>query len=393
MSPYRLAWRTLLQGRPRSVLAVVIVGAALCGLDLLAGHNASVRARLEYQAIINERLGHLAIWRAGTADDGSAQLKSFDADEAARVRKVVAAVGGVTLLTPQMTVAGMAATGERSALFFGQGVDADEGNIYLPGKLDPARQDGIAVSAAQARALGLQKGGNVTLRAATVDAPGLPVNAQVVDVYASNIPRVLVMPFEMAQSLVATERTERFVVFLQNPARLDDSRRELLAALAREGIRAGIRTWQEQSLTYARERDAADLTFDSMAGMVFAVIAATIAATLSMNALERRREVATLRALGMRASAVFLMYAAEALWMACMSIVAGAVASSLIAWVVNRVAEPPGTRLAGSGAPMLVELDGQRMLMAVLVVLAVALMAALVPAFKAARAGIAQALA
>ena len=56
MSPQRLAWRTLLQGRPRSVLAVLIIAAALCGLDLLAGHNASTRARLEYQVIIGDRL-------------------------------------------------------------------------------------------------------------------------------------------------------------------------------------------------------------------------------------------------------------------------------------------------------------------------------------------------
>lgn len=211
--------------------------------------------------------------------------------------------------------------------------------------------------------------------------------------FASSNPRALVLPFDMAQLLLDTDRVERFVVFLRNPAQLDDSRRALFAALAVVGIRADIRTWQEQSASYAGARASADLTFDSMAGMVFAVIAATIAATVSMNALERRREVATLRALGMRASAVFLMYTAEALLMAGFSLLAGAVASGLIAWVVNRATLPAAARLLHSGAPMLVELDAQRMCMAVLAVMAVTLLAALVPAFKAARAGIAQALA
>ena len=123
-----------------------------------------------------------------------------------------------------------------------------------------------------------------------------------------------------------------------------------------------------------------------------AVVAATIAATIAMNALERRREVATLRALGMRASAVFLMYTAEALMMAWAGMLAGAVASGLVAWVVNRASLPAGARLLNSGAPMLVELDGQRMAMAVLAVTAVTLLAVLVPAFKAARADVAASL-
>lgn len=392
MRAHRLAWHTLLQARARSVLAMLIIAAALCGLDLLAGHNASVRARLEYQAIIGERLGHLAIWRAGTAPGGAPQLKSFDPDEAARVQRAVLAAGGVMLLMPQMTLSGLAATGQRSALFDGQGVGADGGVLKLPGTLDPARPGGVAVSTGQARALGLQAGSSVTLTGATASARGRPVDAEVVDVFASGNSRAIVLPLPMAQALQGTERVERFVVFLRNPARLEDSRRALLAALEREGIGADIRTWQEQSASYARARANAELTFDSVAGMVFAVIAAAIAATISINAFERRREVATLRALGMRASAVFLMYTAEALMMACAGLAAGAVASGLIAWIVNRMALPAGARLLNSGAPMLVELDGQRMGMAVLAVMAVSLLAVLVPAFKAARAGIAESL-
>ncbi|UUZ51493.1 hypothetical protein LP420_20310 [Massilia sp. B-10] len=72
------------------------------------------------------------------------------------------------------------------------------------------------------------------------------------------------------------------------------------ASLHAAGIPALVKSWQEQSSTYATERSVSDIAFDSVAGMVFAVIAATMAATMSMNVLERRREVGTLRALGMQ---------------------------------------------------------------------------------------------
>jgi ABC-type antimicrobial peptide transport system permease subunit len=129
-----------------------------------------------------------------------------------------------------------------------------------------------------------------------------------------------------------------------------------------------------------------DLASAGEAGVAFAVIGTTIAATMSMNVLERRREVATLRLLGMRGGDVFLMVAAEALWMATFAALISLVTSGLIAWVVNRAALSFST-------PMHVELDFRQMGLTVVAVMAVALLAALAPALKAARAEVAEALA
>jgi ABC-type lipoprotein release transport system permease subunit len=201
------------------------------------------------------------------------------------------------------------------------------------------------------------------------------------------------MPFAMAQTLLDTELTERIVVYLADGNQPDERRTALAGALRAAGIPVHVKTWQEQSSAYANERGASDVAFDSVAGMVFAVIAATIAATISMNALERRREVGTLRALGMRSSSVFLMFVMEALWMALCGVAVSLVGSGLIAWIVNRAALSYTAQNTVNSAPMLVELDFSRMAMAVVTVLAVALLAALVPAFKAARGAIAPALA
>ncbi|MGZ8318052.1 MAG: ABC transporter permease [Telluria sp.] len=394
MSPYRLALRTVLLGRPRTVLAVLVIAASLCALDLFAGHIASNRARLEYRTVIGERLGHLSIVRAGSIPDSDAPL--FDGDEAGRVRRIVEGQPGVALVLPQMTLAGMASTGDRSALFRGEGIDANS-PADAPGKLKAGVRHGIAVSAGQARTLGLRNGSNVALTGVAPNARGVPLNAEVVDIYStaelSPDARSVLMPFEMAQSLLDTQRTERFVVFLADPAQLEQKRDELRTSLRAGGIAVDVRTWQEQSPSFSQEDKTSKLAFDSVAGMAFAVVAAAIAATISMNAFERRREVGVLRALGMRSASVFLMFAAEALWMAAIGVLASLVASGLIAWVVNRAALSYSAHHSVQPAPMLVELDFNRMSMAVVTVMAVALLAALVPAFKAARGGIAEAVA
>ena len=394
MSPHRLALRTVLLGRPRTILAVVVIAASLCVLDLFAGHLASNRARLEYRTVIGERMGHLAILRNPGLKEGAAP--AFDAEEAGRIRQIVEGVGEVSLVLPQMSLAGMASTGERSALFHGEGIDA-AAPAEAPGKLKAGVRNGIAVSVDHARTLGLRNGSNVTLTGAARDTRGLPLNAEVVDIFStadlSADARSVLMPFELAQSLLDTRRTERFVVFLANPAKLEEKRNSLRAALKQGGVEAEVKTWQEQSPSFMNDEKTAKLAFDSVAGMSFAVMAAAIAATLAMNAFERRREVATLRALGMRSPSVFLMFAAEALWMAALGVIASIVASGLIAWIINRAALSYSAHHAFGPAPMLVELDFNRMAVVVLTAMGVALLAALVPAFKAARGCIAETLA
>lgn len=399
MSPHRLALRTLILGNSRSVLAILLIAGSLCVLDLFAGHVASARARMEYQAVIGERMGHLAIQRAPGDDQ---VVRMFSPEEALRVIRIVERNPGIAMVVPQMSVSGIASTGARSALFFGEGVVSSLDNAAvgarLPGKLNPSTRNGIAVSTGQALSLGLRNGSTVTLTGATVDATSVPMAAEVVDVYGSasqsdNGRQPLLMPFAMAQTLLDTERTERIVVYLAEASRTEEKRIALTAALLAAGLPVSVKTWQEQSVAYASERGAADIAFDSVAGMVFAVIAATVAATISMNTLERRREVAVLRALGMRSSAVFMMFVMEGVWMALTGVVLSLVASGLIAWIVNRAALSYTAHNAASSAPMLVELDFNRMAMAIVAVLAVTLLATLVPAFKAARGPLAPALA
>ena len=400
MSPPLLAFRTLLLGNTRSVLAIILIAASLCVLDLFAGHILSARARLEYQAVIGERMGHLAVLRA-PEPGGPNGTPMFEPAEALRVIQLAQGSAGVALVVPQMSVSGIASTGSRSALFFGEGIVSTPENTgiaqQLTGKLNPTQRRGIAVSRRQATSLGLANGSSLTLTGATLDARTVPLEAEVVDIYTGagpngNARTPLLMPFSMAQTLLDTERTERIVVYLSDTSRTDERRLALAATLRAAGIPAVVKTWQEQSVAYASERGASDIAFDSVAGMVFAVIAATVAATIAMNALERRREVATLRALGMRSSAVFLMFVMEGIWMALAGVVLSLISSGSIAWIVNRAAMSYGTTHPLSRAPMLVELDVNRMSMVVLTVLAVALLAALVPAFKAARTAIAPAL-
>lgn len=191
------------------------------------------------------------------------------------------------------------------------------------------------------------------------------------------------MSLETAQTMLCTPRTEGLAVFLSDPRQLDQRRAALLAILRGAGMHVVIHSWREQSTSFAKARNVFDRSFSYVAATAFSVMAASLAAAMSVNWFERRREVATLRALGMCKTRVFLMVVAEGLWMAGIGIAVSLVASGIIAWVVNRAAYS----YVGGNWPrhtfMLIELDFDSIAMAAVAALGVVLLAALVPAFQA----------
>lgn len=279
MNLLRLSLRTVWLGPPRARRAAILIAASLCALDLFAGHLEGERGRLEYRAVVGQRLGHLGL----VPRDGN----SVDPAQMARIGRLAQATPGVALAAPE---------------------------------------------------------------------PG------------------------------------RIAVFLSAPAELDQVRTALADALTQSGIPAEVRGWRQLSPGYAGAERTLRLEFSCAATLVLVLAWASLAVTMAIGARERRRELATLRALGMRRLGIFTMMSGEALWITVYATALSLTASGLIAWIANRAAlyfgSPPLAR-----PPMSVELDPAKVLAAAVAVLAAALLAASIPAFKVARADTARSLA
>ena len=124
----------------------------------------------------------------------------------------------------------------------------------------------------------------------------------------------------------------------------------------------------------------------SMMGL--AVIACVVAATVSLQAQTRRRELATLRTLGMSRTALVLMLELEALWISAAGMLLGLLGSSAVERIAagwqGRPVDSSALVGAATGMPLLAGACG---------IAGVTLLAALGPALHAARQDLALALA
>jgi putative ABC transport system permease protein len=401
-----LALRNVLRNRRRSLVTIIAVAAGLAAVNLFGGYIANVYDGLQGQAVAGERLGHLTIYKKGMLTLGKLKPKKymFDDAESARVVQALRELPSVKLVSPRLSISGIASNGKASTIFIGEGVVAEHADTLsgkLPkgtgGRLEPGTRNGVAVSSELAEMLQFKKGESMTLMTSTIDGQANAMDAQIVDIFnTGNLntnDKYMIMPVAFAQSLLDTSGAERFVVLLDDVNQTETARIEIAERLGRAGFDVQIKTWKELSSFYTSVKNLFNMIFSFIASIVFVVAAMSIANTMAMAVVERTREIGTLQAMGMKRRSVVGLFICEAVWLAAIGVLVGLAVTLVAAFAVNRAGisyVPPNSSYA---VALLVDLDWPRIAIVGSVVVLLALGSALLPAWRGARRNIVDALA
>lgn len=406
MNLFVLALRNVLRNRRRSFATIAAVAAGLAAVNLFGGYIANVYAGLQIQAVSGERLGHLSIYKKGMLLEGKLRPNKymFSAEESKQITKIIRDGGGVKMVSPRLSISGLASNGQISTIFIGEGVVPEDSEILRKdlqegagGRLSPDNAYGVSVSSDLAKLLGYKLGDTVTLLTSTLDGQANAMDGEIVDIFnTGNIntnDKFLVAPFAFTQSLLDTARVERFVVLFENEAMTAQKRPQLISSLQAAGFDVEIKTWQELSSFYQQVRSLFNMIFSFIAAIVFVIAAMSIANTISMTVIERTREIGTMRSIGMRTGGVVKLFAFEAAWLALAGTIVGALVTVIAALIVNKAGisyVPPNSSFA---VQLLVDLDWVRMIIVAAVVVCLSIASAVLPSVKAARLKIVDALA
>jgi len=204
---------------------------------------------------------------------------------------------------------------------------------------------------------------------------------------------LLTVPFGFAQELFQTEGADRVLVLLKDGSRLAAAAERLAADLEAQGLDIEIRDWMELRPSYHRIRGMFGVLFNFVFLVVAVIVALAVVNTIGISVMERTREIGTLRAMGLRRRGVVALFAVESgllglggilLGFALHLAVRGAIAAAEPLWTPPNIPKEVPWEIAWSPGFLVVT---------ALAMLLLSLLAGALPARKAARMPVIDALA
>ena len=404
----KIALRNILKNKRRSFVTLLAIAMGFAAVGLFRGYIHNTYQGLRESAIRGEGLGHLTIYKKGWLEKGKIDPEKhmFSQEELQKITDLVEEDEDVILSTPQIHISGLVSNGRTSAIFLANGViPRDDKTIkgawaaFRPvrgNELSDKKAYGVEMAEDLAIHLDLKPSGDGVVMATTLDGQMNALDIEVAGVYdtgsdATN-DKYMRVPFKFAQSLYDTEKADRLVVLLDDWKKTERARNRLLSTLSGAGFKCEIKTWNELSLFYSKVKGMFDMIFMFIFSIVFIIVVMSVINTMGMAVLERTREIGTLRALGLKRRGVSLLFAIEGAMLGFLGTILGIVLNIAI-WAIIRTIEPtyipPGV---STPVPLIVNLLPQAMFTLMVFLIFLSLIAAILPARRAARQNVVDAL-
>ncbi|MCC7074573.1 MAG: ABC transporter permease [Deltaproteobacteria bacterium] len=322
-----------------------------------------------------------------------------------------------------LEVVGLASTGKAGVVFLGQGHDVAEGallrgdlrdNAKVGAPLDPGADDqvllgqglGAALDCAPAEALApgavtralACRRARAQLTATTESGQLNVIEPRVVGLTSVGVKeydaRLLVMSLPAAQRLMNTGAVSRYHVQLTPGVDAAAFAARLEHAAQAEGVRLRAQRWQDHRFgdQYTRGMTLLSMFRSFVVVIVVAIAAMSVLMTMMRAVAERTREVGMLRSLGFLRREVMLLFLLEAGMLALVSCAVGALSTAALTWACNHAGITYNAGMLSDAIPLAVAFVPSVWLTALCFLSTVAMLATVLPARRAARMPIPEAL-
>ena len=320
----RLALRNVFRNRARTSVTLMAIAFGCSALIVNGGIIYDIFGELREDAI-RGRHGHLQIYRAGYSDHHLREPDRYliPREEADRVVRLVGSQPHVEHITRRREFSGMISSGDRYVAFVGIGVDPEHEaefsrhTLLRSGHpLSPDVPYGMIAGLGLAEKFAGKPGDTVTLMTNTETGALNAVDARLMGIFEGGMKAyddwTLKIPLPAVDRLLLDDRTEMIVVLLDATERVPEARASLAALFARDGLDLEIRSWQDLALFHNQVVGLFQRELDVIKVIIATIVILGIANTIGISILERRVELATLRALGLRPGAIVRLLLVEA---------------------------------------------------------------------------------
>lgn len=413
---FKLALRGLLRNRRRSLVTLLAIALGVSAITLFAGYTHNVYGGLARHSIHGELLGHLTLSKRGMRQEGKLDPERYllTASEVDALTRLLKDEPHVTLVAPRLALSGLISNGRASTIFVAEAIepaamerlqegiltDAERASgMYneVRKQLDPARPEVVELSAGLVDILHLPAGGQAAVLVNTLSGQANALDITVGHTFntgnAGSNDKFAFFSLDLARSLLDGEgRADRLTLLLDDAEQTVPVRDRLLARLTAAGFDVEIETWQELSSFYTQVHGMFDMIFGFIFLIVLTVVVMSVANSMGMTVVERTREIGTLRAIGLKRRGVVLLFTTESMLLTLLGCAVGLLLTFAVRWGINaaNVSYIPPNSV--SPVPLLVDLDRTRILFTFVLMGVVGTLAAFLPARRAAKKAIIDAL-
>ena len=400
-----LAFRNVFRNRRRTMMTLFMVGGGVAGLLLVGGFFAFMFWGLR-ESTINSGLGHLQIFTADHFNRDEVRVLDTGIDNWRQVAATVKTGEHVRGVAPRIDFYGMVSNGDKSSVFMGSAVDPGAESSLgfrtrfasgrdLDGK--PGGEVEALIGAGLAKSMNVKVGDGLTLLAMTSDGALNGVDVQIVGIVNSGIAemdaRYLRITLSSAQRLLQSDRVTNLVVGLDRTENTDEVAAELAPRLRGLPQQLVLKKWIDLANYYKQVRSLFSTIFVFLGVIVFFMVLMSSVNTLLMTMFERTREIGTMLAMGTPRAWIVALFMLEATLIGVLGALVGLLGGNLLGFILNHsglhLPPPPGNTL-----PMSFKVLHVPSLMvgsSLLVIVSLAL-ASILPAIRASRLRIAEAL-
>ena len=408
---FKLALRGLLRNRRRSLVTLLAIALGFSAIALFAGYTHNVYGGLARQSIHDEMIGHLTVSKRGMRLEGKLDPERYLLTQAEvdAISQLLRDEPHVKLVAPRLALSGLLSNGRASTIFIAEGVEpramarlqqSEADNAVVPKikkQLDPARPEVVELSEGLADMLHLASGGQGAMLVNTLSGQANALDVTVGHTFntgnARSNDKFAFLTLDLTRTLLDAEgRADRLTVLLDDVSQTKMLRDHLLTKLNGAGYAVEIQTWQELSDFYNQVHGMFDMIFGFIASIVLTVVVMSVANSMGMTVVERTREIGTLRAIGLKRSGVVRLFTTESMLLTLIGCLLGLLITLTVRWGINlaNISYIPPNSVAP--VPLLVDMDIGRVSFTFILMSVVGTLAAYMPARRAARKDIIDAL-
>jgi len=396
-----LAFRNLTRNKSRTLVALLTVAGGVVAF-LLAGGFINWIFHDMREATIHSQLGHIQIVRPGFFDKGISDPYAYLLPGKSSEEEKIQAIPGVATLTPRLIFSGLASFGDTTVSFSGEGINP-ENELTISNRitisdgknLDVSNQAAAILGEGLARNLGVKPGDRIVLLATAANGSASAIEVTVAGTFFTINKEFddysLRLPIDMARKLIRANGATSWVALLDRTESTMAVADTIRSELPQDKFQ--IISWTELADFYNKTVVLFSKQVDVVKLIIGIIIVLTISNTQTMSVLERTTEIGTSLAIGLRSSEIMKQFLMEGTLLGLAGGFVGIALAYLLGAAISAIGipmpPPPGMARGYTGQILI---SGALVRDAAILAVLTTLLASILPAWRASRLNVVDAL-